>query len=196
MAQKPSLIGSIVERKPKSSISSPTPKPSTSGKTGFPTVQHRSKSAFSRNREEQRKFGEARAKEVPTVLRAPSRTPFSPQPPTEDPNDWRESISRENAERVAAMSPEEIEEEKQHILERFGNNVGDILKRARLARERQKRLKDTDIAPRAIDMAEETQTQSQGYTSIVLNKGGCSLFFQNPCLSQRMREKVSREVRP
>ncbi|KAF4617444.1 hypothetical protein D9613_005772 [Agrocybe pediades] len=161
-SQKPSLIGSIVERKPKSTLSS-TSKPSTSGKTGFPTVQHRSKSAFSRSREEQRKFGESRAREVPTVLRAPPTPAPEPAPsiaPADNDDDWRESISRENAERVASMSQEEREEERRQILEKFGENVGDILKRARLAREKQKQRPKNETVPSTVDSTEKTRTTS------------------------------------
>jgi hypothetical protein len=53
-------------------------------------------------------------------------------------DDWRDRISKENEERVAAMDDAEREEERRQILERFGTNIGDVLKRARLAREQQK----------------------------------------------------------
>ena len=39
------------------------------------------------------------------------------------------------------MTEEEREEERREILERFGANVGDLLKRARLAREKQRQGK-------------------------------------------------------
>ncbi|KDR82536.1 hypothetical protein GALMADRAFT_112269 [Galerina marginata CBS 339.88] len=128
MAQTPPIIGSIVERRPSSS--NWAPKPSSSSKTGFPTVQHRSKSAFSRNREEQRKLGGSRLKDAPTVSHS-NKTPLSPPP---EPDDWRQQISRDNEDRVAAMTDEEREEERRQILDRFGAQVGDILKRARQAR--------------------------------------------------------------
>ncbi|TFK40500.1 hypothetical protein BDQ12DRAFT_679536 [Crucibulum laeve] len=123
------LIGSIIERKLTATARSP--QPSSSGKTGFPTVQHRSKSAFSRNREESRKTsGLLRPEEPPTLLPVKS----SPPNPVED---WREQISKENEKRVAGMSPEEIEEEKRQIIDRFGADIGDVLKRVRQSRERQ-----------------------------------------------------------
>ncbi|KAF8877152.1 hypothetical protein CPB84DRAFT_1795262 [Gymnopilus junonius] len=66
-----------------------------------------------------------------------ARSPFSP-PPTEPENeDWREQMSKENAERVAAMTDEEREEARRQIVERFGANVGDILRRASMARTKQ-----------------------------------------------------------
>ena len=49
--------------------------------------------------------------------------------------DWRDQISRENEERVQNMTEEERERERQEIIERFGSHVGDVLRRARLARE-------------------------------------------------------------
>ncbi|KAH9480658.1 RNA polymerase II-associated protein 1 [Psilocybe cubensis] len=158
MAQKPSLVGSIVERKQPSSF--PTPKPFSSSKTGFPTVQHRSKSAFSRNREELRKFGANRAKEVPSVL--PSNKPLSPPPtpPTSEPSDWRDQISRDNEERVAQMTEEEREEERRQIIERFGANVGDILKRARLARTKTSQKDASEKVPE-IEVREATPNSAQ-----------------------------------
>jgi len=50
---------------------------------------------------------------------------------------WRDRVSKENEERVAAMDDAEREEEIRQILERFGSNIGDVLKRAKLAREQQ-----------------------------------------------------------
>lgn len=152
MAQPPPVIGQIVERKPSSPFSAP--KPSSSGRTGFPEVAHRSKSAFSRHREEQKKFGAARTNEVPIVL--PSSQPVS-LPPGGPPNgDWREQISRENDERVAAMTEDEREEARREAIERFGPNVGDILQRARLARARHQQ----GNSPPA-----EEKTPVQGYYS-------------------------------
>ncbi|KAF8964260.1 hypothetical protein BDZ97DRAFT_925324 [Flammula alnicola] len=155
MEHKPAIVGSIVERKPASSFSSP--KPTSSSKTGFPTVQHRSKSAFARNREDLRKSSISRAQDVPTVLPSSKILPPPPRPPSEP--DWREQISKENEERVAKMSEEEREQERREILERFGANVGDLLKRARLARAKQreaeKTLQPLDLRERNHDTKED-----------------------------------------
>lgn len=126
MAHKSAIVGSVVERKPTSSFS--TPKAAVTGNTGFPTVQHRSKSAFARNRDDLRR-SVSRPKDVPTVL------PTNNHPASTEPADWRQQISKENEERVAEMTEEQREEEIQQILERFGSSVGDVLKKARLARE-------------------------------------------------------------
>ena len=137
MDHPPSIVGSIVERKPTTTVR--LPKPFSSGKTGFPTVEHRSKSAFARNREDLRRSGVSKAQDVPLVKPSPKLTSAPPPPP--DTDDWREQISRENEQRVAHMTEEEREEERREILERFGENVGDLLKRARLAREKQRQGK-------------------------------------------------------
>ncbi|KAF8993508.1 hypothetical protein BDQ17DRAFT_1368247 [Cyathus striatus] len=131
------IIGSVIERRPTSKVTTPQ---LTSGKTGFPSVQHRSKSAFSKSRQEIRKTGQIRPVVPPPILPRPRSPPTSPNgtgasPPRSE--DWREQISKENEERMAGMSPEEIEEEKRQILERFGSGIEDVLKRARQAREKQ-----------------------------------------------------------
>ncbi|KAK7056748.1 hypothetical protein VNI00_002465 [Paramarasmius palmivorus] len=122
------LLGSVIERKP----SNLTPKPpafSPTAKAGFPSVQHRSKgkSAFARNIENQKKTP-AKDVSVPQVI-----------PHSKNTGDWRDQISRENEERVRNMTDEERERERQEILERFGSDVGDILRRAREARERKEK---------------------------------------------------------
>jgi len=44
-------------------------------------------------------------------------------------------MSEENEKRVAAMTVEEREQERREIEEKFGKNIGDVLRRARMARE-------------------------------------------------------------
>lgn len=147
----PALVGSVFERKP---TSSPliVPGRNTSGKTGFPPVQHRSKSAFARGRDELRKLNginPERLRDVPVVASTSSRAPekpertgpliLEPRPlkrPAE-PDDWRRQISEENEKKVDSMTEEQREEERKEILERFGAGIGDLLKKAREARERQ-----------------------------------------------------------
>lgn len=145
MASSKPIIGSIFERK--STLSSKSPAPSLvagSRTTGFPAVQHRSKSAFSRNREEvQRRDPNGTWIEAPPVVSSsnPTVTTQSPTPlssplsgsgrPTPDPSDLHEQISKENEAVLAAMSPEEIEEERQQILARFGAGLTGVLEKAR-----------------------------------------------------------------
>lgn len=120
------LIGSVVERKTPS-WSSP-PKSSVQSHSGFPFAQHRSKSAFARNREKQRNHGSARPRDVPNVVLAPVQS-SSEQESNSD--NWRGQIGEENQRRVEAMTDEEREEEKRQIYEHFGPEIGSILKRAK-----------------------------------------------------------------
>ena len=118
MSHKSAIVGSVVERKPISSFS--IPKATVSDKTGFPTVQHRSKSAFARNRDELRK-SVSRPKDVPIII------PVNVHPASTEPADWRQQISKESEDRVADMTEEQREEERRQILERFGASIGDVL---------------------------------------------------------------------
>lgn len=135
-----SLIGSIVERKPSASTSAPSG--NVTSKTGFPLVQHRSKSAFSRARNDYKKTsGFGRPQQVPVVV--PVARPKRELPVeaheeerSEDGSeDWRRQVEEENKRQVERMTEEEREEERREILERFGPGIGDILRKARAARE-------------------------------------------------------------
>ncbi|KAF8158446.1 hypothetical protein B0H34DRAFT_797833 [Crassisporium funariophilum] len=159
MAQRPSIVGSIVERKPTASFS--TPQASTSGKTGFPTVQHRSKSAFARNREELRKPAASRPQDVPVVR--PTNAPLV----SADPGDWREQISKDNEDRVAGMTEEERDDERKQIMERFGASIGDVLERARKARE--KKVPEGKV-PEKKDSPGEGQGLSQDAIPVIAEK--------------------------
>ncbi len=134
-----SLVGSVLERPPSLALHRP-PQLSTSGKTGFPAAQHRSKSAFARRRDEERKTNNTRLRNVPTVVPIPKVQPFAPNVPRREEEpvaDWREEISRQNQLQVQSMTAEERERERSEIYERFGADIGGILRRAREARERQ-----------------------------------------------------------
>ncbi|KAG7444158.1 uncharacterized protein BT62DRAFT_952584 [Guyanagaster necrorhizus] len=137
-----SLVGSVFERKPSFALRRPPQLPS-SGKTGFPAAQHRSKSAFARQRDEERKTGNTRLRGVPPVVPIPRVQPFTPKDlvthgrQEESVADWRAEISRQNELQVQSMNAEERERERNEIYERFGADIGDILRRAREARERQ-----------------------------------------------------------
>ncbi|KAK0185664.1 hypothetical protein F5146DRAFT_1070960 [Armillaria mellea] len=128
-----SLVGSVFERPPSLALHR-LPQPS---KTGFPPAQHRSKSAFARRRDEERKTGDTRLRGVPTIVPIPKVRPFTPEREEGIVADWREEISRQNELQVQNMSEEERARERSEIYERFGADIGGILKRAREARERQ-----------------------------------------------------------
>ncbi|PPQ63587.1 hypothetical protein CVT24_004447 [Panaeolus cyanescens] len=136
MASNSPIIGSIIERKPGSAFNSTRKPQQSTGKTGFPVVQHRSQSAFARSREQARKSASTpQTKTVPEVKSSATIPPVAAQ---EVSSSWRDQISRENEAKVASMSEAEIEEERRQILERFGANIGDVLKRAKIAREKLK----------------------------------------------------------
>ncbi|TDL19699.1 hypothetical protein BD410DRAFT_900034 [Rickenella mellea] len=144
------LVGNVLER----NIS---PRPPTrfvnasqeSQNTGFPSVQHRSKSAFARAREARRKPTFESQRDVPIVqpVAGPSSARISrdspgfsidsSRPGVEDVSEkWRDQMSEENVRRVESMTDAERQEERTEILEKFGPNIGDVLRKAREARER------------------------------------------------------------
>ncbi|KAL0580108.1 hypothetical protein V5O48_001884 [Marasmius crinis-equi] len=146
----PDLIGSVVERAPSAS-NFKSPSLSPTARAGFPAVQHRSlekakgKSAFARSREASKtNTSISRDAPVPRVL--PHRAPQSE-------NDWRTQISRENEAKVDGMTEEERQSEIREIMERFGAGVGDILKKAREARERKEK---SGIPLEPVPMTSET----------------------------------------
>ena len=129
--KNPQLVGSVVERTPgptSSSLRSPAPK------TGFPPVQHRTKSAFARSKDLSKQStgnGERPSQPPPVASEHPG-----PLSLTSDEPQWREQVSRENEKIVANMSPDERELERQAILERFGPEVSAVLRKAKLNREK------------------------------------------------------------
>ncbi|KAG8963864.1 hypothetical protein FRC03_002483 [Tulasnella sp. 419] len=131
------LIGSVVERNPSNAKlsfkSQSTPDPST----GFPPVQHRSKSAFARAREAARKeTATSRHQQVPQPdsisrnIATESHSDGNAEVQNVD-NDqsWRKQMSDENARRVENMSQAEREEERAELLERLGPGAMELLKK-------------------------------------------------------------------
>ena len=138
----PPLIGSVFERKPVSSPYS-TPRLSSSVKTGFPAVQHRSQSAFARGRDELRKNGPGRTRDVPGVSVTEN---VGSRPPKRDQDDWRTQISIENEHKVDSMTEEEREKNRMEIVEHLGGGVGDLLKRVQEARFRRDEMGRAAVA--------------------------------------------------
>jgi len=136
------MIGNIKEREPSGA---PPAKPLLPRVTGFPKAQHRSKDPLSL-------FSSERQRATDTSLEtAPPETSNQPQlrPPlildipshTEEscdgsPGRMRAEISAENARIVGGMTDEQRDAERQEIFTRFGGDIGDILRKAREARER------------------------------------------------------------
>ena len=137
------LIGSIVERKPLSIPSAPS-KHDTTGRTGFPAVQHRSKSAFSRARSEQlRSERPQRSQIAPLIVSSKSlASPLERTPGAKSPVEWRRQMEEENMTRVENMTEEEREHERRDIVEKFGPRIGDVLRRAREVRQREEKPKN------------------------------------------------------
>lgn len=130
------LIGSVVERRTPSSLTGTTSlKFASTPGTGFPAVQHRSKSSFARGREEAK--GKGRLNQVPSVG-LPKVAPPTPEikPIPANVEDLQRQISEENEKRVASMTSEEIEKGRQEILEQLGSGTSDLLKRVHEARLR------------------------------------------------------------
>ncbi|KAG8902837.1 hypothetical protein FRB99_004033 [Tulasnella sp. 403] len=138
-----SLIGSVQERKPTTSN-----KANLAGKfdpaTGFPAAQHRSQSIFARNKNA-RLTTPARPSSVPlvqTTTGSPTegsiaRSEHVVDPGSEEPDDWRQSMSYQNEKRVREMTDSERERERQDVIERFGPDVISLLNRVKQRREAQ-----------------------------------------------------------
>ena len=137
------LIGSVFERQPGPSAPAPPVFQPIGSKTGFPTAEHRSKSVFARNREARQQPDALPSRDsAPPIVQQTSRT--EELRPEEEPNtdDWRVRMSEENERRVASMTAEEREQERREIEEKFGKNVGEVLRRARMARESHEKQKN------------------------------------------------------
>ncbi|PIL35079.1 hypothetical protein GSI_02867 [Ganoderma sinense ZZ0214-1] len=165
MAQAP-LIGSILERKPGSKPSAPS---ETSTRTGFPAVQHRSQSAFARARGQEYK----RVRDVPIVQTSTLGSSFqSRHNGTAEQDGWRIQAEEENRRRVEAMSEEERAQERAEIVERFGPNIVEVLRRAREVREtgevreareaREAKQKKSESEKVGADSTSSSSTPTQG----------------------------------
>ena len=106
-------------------------------------MQHRSKSAFSRARGEQKK-GESssRLPQPPVVKPAVSRATeiveekdAAAEVIAQASDDWRRQMEEENQRRVESMSAEELEAARREILEHFGPGIGEMLRQSRANRE-------------------------------------------------------------
>ncbi|KAI0251103.1 hypothetical protein BJV78DRAFT_509089 [Lactifluus subvellereus] len=95
------LVGSIFERKPSSSASALSTPIATGSKTGFPTAQHRSKSAFARSREAQQQSAVVSSRVIEPPVVQPSLKKQGLTPSEEpDAGNWRVQMSEENEGRL------------------------------------------------------------------------------------------------
>jgi RNA polymerase II-associated protein 1 len=108
--------------------------------TGFPRAQHRSKSLFARKRGTQQQSVIPSHAAIPPVVQRVPRTQEEEEPDTDD---WRVRMSEENERAVAAMTEEKREQERRQIRESFGKNIGDVLRKARMAREAHEKQEKT-----------------------------------------------------
>ena len=141
-----SLIGSVFERTTPRAPSAPSSRFTGTQGIGFPTAQHRFKSAFARARDEVNgKAASSKQIDVPPSVSNGSKTHPSvvPTPPTIDPKPiptdtdaLLRQIHEENAHKLAQMSGEEIEQERHTILEQLGEGTGQLLRRVQEARRR------------------------------------------------------------
>ncbi|TCD62644.1 hypothetical protein EIP91_006597 [Steccherinum ochraceum] len=128
-----SLVGSVFERKGGSSAPRP-PKLNGTGTTGFPAAKHRSQSAFAKARNEANRADRpTRPQHVPAV--ESTRSSVTGPSTVTDTGDWRRQMEKENEKKVEDMTDEEREQERREILERFGPNIAEVLRKAREARE-------------------------------------------------------------
>ena len=162
MSDKKPLVGSVFERKPGSSTIFPSFPKSNESATGFPRALHRSKSLFARKRETQQQSIIPSHAATPPVIQLAPRTQEQGEPDTED---WRVQMSEENERRVAAMTEEEREQERGEIREKFGKNIGDVLRKARMARETHEKQKKT-VAPLETDRTPGSYEVKLSYSQI------------------------------
>ncbi|THH09091.1 hypothetical protein EW145_g2246 [Phellinidium pouzarii] len=180
MAQPPlQLVGPVFERpaysRPSFSVARTAPS------SGFPSVQHRSKSAFARAREAKRNRSEdtqtQRRRDVPSVQKSGMllaenqdhvkqvdepleitnkalKSQSSPQSQSESTSEdkWIAQMKRDNDRAIEAMTEEEREQHRSEILEQLGPNIEELLRNAR----------ETRVAKQAENDALRSQTEHVG----------------------------------
>lgn len=128
------MIGGIKER----SVSNSKPtEPSAPRVTGFPKAEHRSKkSAFLQRRQASTEASSSSAE--PPALSTDADGKFGgandARLPVSGEEGMMDQISRENARRVAGMTEDEVAEERRAILERFGPDIVEKLRKSRESR--------------------------------------------------------------
>jgi hypothetical protein len=136
------MIGEIKER-PVSNSKPPAP-PTPVRATGFPRAEHRSrkKSSFLKHREELDRESGARDVQLPTPSYSPLdalRSSPPRAPPSEDASiegKMYDGITEQNTKIVESMTEEEREQGRQEIVERFGLDIGERLRRVRATQHR------------------------------------------------------------
>lgn len=171
------LIGSVFERTTPRTSSAPSSRFTGTPGTGFPTAQHRFKSAFARGREKANaNVGGSRRTDVPSVVSKnlqahPPVAPTSPivdsKPIPTDADALRRRIHEENARTIARMSEAEVEQEKRAVLEQLGEGTEQLLRRVQEARRR-KETKEKEAQARA-ELEEQATQDVQGEVGSTIN---------------------------
>jgi hypothetical protein len=138
-----SLVGPVFERNPTPSSVS-TPKLANLVKSGFPVAQHRSKSAFARGRDLQKRGFIAKSSETPAVISTRESGVGADASDELQAHDWRRQISEENDQKVKSMSEEERVQATEEIFEQFGSGVGELFEK--IAQARKRKAADTQSA--------------------------------------------------
>jgi len=129
------LIGNIVERK--ASTSTPTA-PSTASslpQRGFPVAKHRTQSAFARARQQANQARPQQPPIIQPIAVTPAKAPIAVDHDARS-EDWRSDMDQRNNATIEQMSDQQRQEAISEIFDTLGDGVGDLLRRAREARER------------------------------------------------------------
>lgn len=168
------LVGSVVERTTPRTSSVPSPRFTGTPGTGFPTAQHRFKSAFARARDEANSKGNvggSRRIGMPSIVSnkpqthppvAPTSPVIDPKPIPTDADALRRQIHEENARAIARMSEADIEQEKRAVLEQLGDGTEQLLRRVQEARRRKEAKEKEAQAELEEQGAQETQGKVEG----------------------------------
>lgn len=135
------LVRDIIERPSavasSSSAALPPKPPTLSQSNGFPAVTHRSlkpPSAFIKARQERERQAQLKASgKLPQDGKAPV---IKAAEDSEIPAGDVDPDEKQNLDRVRAMSPDEREQEKAELLDRFGGNLIGIMQKRRDKREK------------------------------------------------------------
>lgn len=112
--------------------------------SGFPTAHHRSKSAFARAQQGNRQSPVERRRDVPKVATSSSLRNSVQAPAGNGLNEgagdvqgttWEDQMRHDNARLVEQMSDEERKRHTSEVLDQFGPNLGELVRKMKRARD-------------------------------------------------------------
>lgn len=163
------MLGSIIERSAPSSSSAPVSFiPSPPSASGFPKAQHRS--AFKKSLA---RPAQPRTAAPPSLGPTPAQATQTAQQFDNDDDHLDEtakilrSVQRENEDKLASMSSEEIQQKKEELLERFGGGLLDQFRKRREQRQRSSEQGESTAKARA--RGKETRMLSFASLSLYLS---------------------------